>query len=446
MTLGTVTPSITLHNPGHVHCGSQDPVEGHVSIKWAGKTQSAELFGPAQIYVTLQGRIKIRVGETTQGRSVRTRIPLFATRHCVHDGPLRIQHQETQNFPFQVRFPSDWRWQPDERWKQWSAHKGFDVSDKTYSLDPDQPLPPSMITLDNNIRDDGEALIQYRVEVETVMPNLDVTVSSMHKLQLRKDVLYERPRMARAIPAVLMPNEGTLVVRDRCLIPESMRSDPHGFRQRASAVFRPVPKPESHLDWAITLPRNVHRGQAYVVTVRCHPSAEKSNAPETPEVRLLSMKARAEARVVVRTEQDSWLSGGWSQYAEAGKETVTLDAKSEAKEADNGGPSTAPVVEQGEAKSAGVLLHKGNDWTQTVPFEILTKDICTSIKSMCIRRVYTILVKCQISVAGRREELSRSVQVEVYPPLAEEEDPLPPPAPEYGEVVSEKEDLPAYEA
>ncbi|KXJ85460.1 hypothetical protein Micbo1qcDRAFT_209941 [Microdochium bolleyi] len=289
MTLGTVIPSVVLHKPDHVHCGPADPVEGHVRVKWMPK-ESTELFGPAKIHVTLHGRIKVRMGESNKASTLRTRVPLFSIRRCIHDGPLRIQPRETQNFPFQISFPSDWRWAADGRWKQRS-----DAEDKMYSLDPNQPLPPSMTMRNDGLGDSGEALIQYCIEIEAGLPNLDVSISTLNQSFGLKLVLYERPRMLTAVPPQFTPSSGTLVVRDRCLVPEAMRPDPHGFRQRASAMFRPGPKPQSVLEYVITTPKHVHKGQPLVVAVRCHQTAERSTTPETPELRLLGVQATAEA-------------------------------------------------------------------------------------------------------------------------------------------------------
>lgn len=291
MSVGTLHALTILNEPGKTHCGSRDPVLGHINLRYSPgpKNPGAELFGPLQVFVVLHGRAKSKVWKSNgQSTSIyRGRAPLFTRRVLVYDDSFRARPGEETMFPFSVSFPET---------VDALAVDDF-TGDARFLCHQNQPLPPSFQSSYHGFAHRYESFVEYRVGVDVIMPQLQVAVDKPTKY-LEPIVQYQRPGGSPL--AAVRPTEwrGVVSVKNELLLPESDR--PSGFRGKTKALFGGGHFPTYAFDWVCLAPKDVYLGQPVCFEVKIKPREHECTAPLVPEVCLkffcLEIKALTQVR------------------------------------------------------------------------------------------------------------------------------------------------------
>ncbi|KAH7029888.1 uncharacterized protein B0I36DRAFT_432482 [Microdochium trichocladiopsis] len=452
-SLGTLRPVAVLHDPEHVHCGPEDPVQGYVELSYIPSRHVAhdtELFGPCRIFLTLRGRLKVTVElgrrhgtQSLSDRTRRARVPLFSTPEMlVHDGPVQLSASQPRNYTFSLSFPAD-ATIPDHVVAMCAP---WDPSDDMFSMAPRQPLPPSMNMQRDEIAGFPDHVgVQYELATRLEMPGINVEFSydlidsGLNNKLARVDggvsawrgtkVLYERPRVARPVPLDLKHGTGWLLVKDRDLVHACDAGDSAngegggGFRAKASALLKGslAWRPLCVIGWQISCAKDVHSGQPLLVQVRVQPSESKSTTPVMPAVELVKVTVAVETRVQARVFAEARGQLEFDKNEPGPEETVVVTlGKTQAKK-----PSPANDKEVGgnaDVERAGDngLFSAANDWTQMLTFPTITKDLGSSFTAPCIRRTYMFRVKSLVRIAGldRQEQFEQPFTITVHPPLS----------------------------
>ncbi|KAI1274950.1 hypothetical protein F5Y07DRAFT_188406 [Xylaria sp. FL0933] len=301
MSVGTLFAKVVLNQPSKIHCGSRDPVQGHVNIRYqpGAKNASSELFGPLRVSVFLHGRAKSKVwksnGQTTS--IYRGRAPLFSHRVVVYDDSFRAQPGDTAIFPFTLYFPETANAVAVDDFRE----------DPRFICHPNQPLPPSFQSDYRGFANRYEAFVEYRVGVDAVMPQLQVDVQTAGKYE-EPVVHYERPRPSQPVNSRPTDWSGYVSVRNELLLPEADR--PSGFKQKTKALFGAGHFPTYAFDWVCLAPKSVHLGQAVCFEIRIKPRDSECTAPLVPPVWLKYFRLEIMAHTQVRAHTQIFRSPG----------------------------------------------------------------------------------------------------------------------------------------
>ncbi|KAI0191893.1 hypothetical protein F4808DRAFT_443569 [Astrocystis sublimbata] len=295
MSVGTLHANILFSEPGKIHCGSSDPVLGHVSIRYqpSQRNPGAELFGPLQVMVYLHGRAKTKIWKSNgQSTSIyRGRAALFARKALVYDDSFKAQPGEEGVFPFSLTFPE---------LTDGTDLDDFDDADPRFVCQRRQPLPPSFQSDYRGFAHHYESFVEYRVGVDVIMPQLRVDVIKPDRYQ-EPLVRYERPRMSQPTQAAPLNWRGYVSVKNELLLPEEDR--PSGFRQKTKAFLGAANFPTYAFDWVCLAPQIFHLGQPAAFEVQIKPREKECTAPLVPEVRLSYFQIEIEARTQVRADR-----------------------------------------------------------------------------------------------------------------------------------------------
>ncbi|KAJ2988964.1 hypothetical protein NUW58_g3707 [Xylaria curta] len=389
MSVGTLHASIILSEPGKIHCGSRDPVLGHVSIRYAPGNQnpSAELFGPLQVFVTLHGRAKTKLWKSNgQSTSIyRGRAPLIARRVVVYDDPFRAQPGDTANLPFSLRFP-----------EVTDAIVGDDFEDDPrYIIHPSQPLPPSFNSSYHGFAHRYEAFVEYRIGVDVFMPQLQVGVSKPTEYG-EPVVLYERPRFSHPVQGNPFEWRGFVSVKNELLLPEADR--PSGFRQKTKAFLGAGNFPTYAFDWLCLTPKDIHLGQPACFEVKIKPREHECTATLIPEVRLQFFRFEIKAHTQVRATRTFF-----SCPTSEGNYTVC---------------ETLGAIDNREPFS------KANEYTKIINTDALGGSFGSTFATYNISHAYTAKITFALEVTGKVKNISEEYGIMVHPPL----ETAPPPA------------------
>ncbi len=417
MSVGTLHTQIVLNEPGKVHCGSRDPVLGHVNIRYSPgqKNAGAELFGPLKVFVFLHGRAKTKVwksnGQTTS--IYRGRAPLFSQRVLVHNDSFRAQPGDTAIFPFSLVFPET---------ANAMVTDDFD-EDPRFICHRNQPLPPSFQSSYHGFSHRYEAFVEYRVGVDVVMPQLHVDVNKPTKY-LEPVVNYERPRVSQ--PADPRPSDwrGFISVRNELLLPESDR--PSGFKQKTKAWFGAGHFPTYAFDWVCLAPQDVHLGQPVCFEVKINPRERECTATLVPQVRLTNFRMRISAYTQVRAERSLF-----SSPESEGDYTVC---------------DVMGVIDTNEPFS------KANEFTKIVNAQALgsgnTGTFSSSFATYNISHAYSTSISFAFELTDKVKKIEKEYITTIHPPLKIAPRPPPTtagPSSQPHNVENQESDLPRYE-
>ncbi|KAJ1325492.1 hypothetical protein MN608_08685 [Microdochium nivale] len=463
--LGNIKALIVLNDAARVHCGPDDPVLGHVQLTYFQHPRlppNHELFGPVKIFLLLRGQLLV---------TDRRLFPLFSSgEQCIFDGALACKSVEKCEFPFQMRFPDRIDWDNylaqtthvSQRVPAWE-----DPLDKhTFNDDQDQPLPPTMEVGGSSFANiPEEVAVYYELCVRMEMPGIDVDISQntipMGSLLGWPDyrgtpVLYECARARVPVYEELQRLGGFTEIKDRSFAVIADGIEGSGFRSKASKLLHSSlsSRPVVMLGWHVMVPSAVHRGQPLVLQIRVQPSEVKSTAAVTPAIELVKLTAIVEALVEGRVQARKSYQVEYKKQIEVAKEEVVFGStkrvdqdKSWLSVDDNShnnfrrGTSRGRFSSSSSSRSGATppataptaLFTSENGWTQAVLLSNITKNLCSSFRTVCIHRSYVLRVSCRIRMAGvqREEKISKTVRFTVHPPLASADDDglgaLPPP-------------------
>ncbi|KAI8945956.1 hypothetical protein F4801DRAFT_97212 [Xylaria longipes] len=413
MSVGTLYTHIVFSEPGKIHCGSRDPVLGHISIRYSAgqKNPSAELFGPLKVFVFLHGRAKTKVwksnGQTTS--IYRGRAPLFSRKVLVYDDSFRAQPGEVKIFPFSLTFP-----------EVADAMVLDDFGDDPrFICRQNQPLPPSFQSSYHGFRHRYEAFVEYRVGVDVAMPQLPVDVNRPTKYD-EPVVHYERPRVSQPVRGRPRDWRGYISVKNELLLPESDR--PSGFRQKTKALIGAGNFPTYAFDWVCLSPGNLHIGQPACFEVQIKPRAHECTATLIPEVRLKYFLIEIMANTQVRAQR---------QIFRAPESEGNYRICQVMGAIDNREP-----------------FSKANEYTKIVNTEALgsgkTGALSSSFATYNISLAHTIKLSFAFEITDKVKHIDREYAIMVHPPLETAPPPIAGPSSE-AQNAKDSVDLPRYE-
>ncbi|KAI0483461.1 hypothetical protein F4859DRAFT_399804 [Xylaria cf. heliscus] len=417
MSVGSLYTTTVLSEPGRVHCGNHDPVQGHVNIKYyaAPKNPSAELFGPLKVFVFLHGRAKTKIwksnGQTTS--VYRGRAPLFSQRVLVYDDSFRAQPGESAIFPFSLTFP------------EVTDTVGVDEFDEDprFIYRQSHPLPPSFQSSYHGFAHRYEAFVEYRIGVDVMMPQLpvDVTRPTMYQEPV---IRYERPRASQPVGARPRDWRGYISVKNELLLPEADR--PSGFRQKTKALLGAGNFPTYAFDWVCLAPADIHLGQSACFEVQIKPRAQECTAPLVPEVRLKYFLIQIMAHTQVRAHRQ-----------------IFRCPESE---------GNYRICQMMGAIDNRDAFSKANEYTKIVNTEALgsgkTDTLGSSFSTYNISQTHTIKISFAFDLTDKVKHIDREYAITIHPPL----ETAPPPITAIAGPSSEPQntedtisDLPRYE-
>ncbi|KAK7743077.1 hypothetical protein SLS62_010709 [Diatrype stigma] len=423
MSNGSLTATIVLDKPDHVHCGSHDPVTGNVCLRYrppplasadaAASSSSTELFGPLRVTIRLHGRAKTKIKRDKEYD--RGRVPLFSMARLVYDGPLRLAAGAVRLVPFAVRFPDTVA--PTAAQVQ-AFPRCFDARDARFDTAPDQPLPPAMSTAYHGFTQTFECFVEYRLGAAVAMPGMHVSVHCPRD-EDGPLIAYDRalpPPLALTTTAFgssggIDPRPhrlgGTIRVQSKHLLPEADR--PRGFRAKTKAALNPTAYyPVAVFGWSCAVPTQVCRDENATVpiTVRAWPRFEESTAASAaaaagggdakmaamPEVRLLRCAVRVTAHTRARAEIHFV-----SCHDAEGHEDVAFWSSR---------PDPTPFRE-------------ADGWTKTLGSVTLGRRVPSSFRTVNIARYYRMHVGLAFALPGGETRDFKDVfSLDVLPPLA----------------------------
>ncbi|KAI0860806.1 hypothetical protein F4860DRAFT_188242 [Xylaria cubensis] len=383
MSIGTLFTNIVLSEPGKIHCGNNDPVLGHISVRYSAwqNNQSAELFGPLKVSVFLHGRAKTKIwksnGQTTS--IYRGRAPLFSRKVLVYDDSFRAQPGEEGVFPFSLNFPEV---------TDAMVIDDFD-EDSRFITRPNHPLPPSFQSSYRGFAHRYEAFVEYRVGVDVVMPQLPVRVSKL----LEPVVHYERPRAPEPVTRRPCDWRGYVSVKNELLLPESDR--PSGFKQKTKALLGAGNFPTYAFDWVCLAPKDIHLGQPACFEVQIKPRAHECTATLVPDIRLKYFLIEIMAHTQVRAHRQIFRS----PESEGNYRICQM----------------AGAIDNREPFS------KANEYTKIVNTEALgsgkTGTLSSSFATYNISQTHTIKISFAFEITDKIKHTDREYAIMVHPPL-----------------------------
>ncbi|KAI1828328.1 hypothetical protein F4861DRAFT_178133 [Xylaria intraflava] len=397
MSAGTLITKVVLNEPGKVHCGTRDPVMGHVRIGYFPRqsTPNTELFGHLKVFVTLHGRAKTKIWKSNgQGTSVyRGRAPLFAQKVLLYDDSFRAQPGELAMFPFSLVFPVTTD-------AQAIGINDFPDQDTKFVCDRNQPLPPSYQAPHQGIGHRYEAFVEYRVGVDVVMPQLPVEVEKPTKYQ-EPVVHYEGPSAFQPVSRSPWDWKDSISVNNELLLPESER--PSGFKEKTKALFGTRQFPTYAFDWVCLAPRDIYLGQPLCFEVHIQPRESECTAALIPEVRLEFFHVEIKAHAYVRAHKVIFRTP------------------------DSEGHST--VFQMNGIVDTAEPFSKANGNTKIITTRAIgnrgISAFSSSFATYNIVLAYTVKISFALSVTKRSKKIEKEYVVVVHPPL----DTAPPPSP-----------------
>ncbi|KAJ3578592.1 hypothetical protein NPX13_g1976 [Xylaria arbuscula] len=395
MSVGTLHANIILNEPGRIHCGSHDPVQGHVSIRYTPgpRNVNAELFGPLNISVNLHGRVKSKIWKSNgQSTSIyRGRAQLFLEDVGMNNLSFRAKPGETQLFPFSISFPENAHPLRDKHGK-FLNQDTFD-EDPRFNISPYQPLPPSFQNSYHGFAHRYESFVEYRLGVEIGMPQLQVDV--IKPIEDQEPIIhYERPRVTPSTEGD-QPTEwrGYISVRNELLLPEADR--PSGFRQKTKALFGAGHFPTYSFDWICSAPKHIHLGQPVCFEVKIMPREHECTATLVPDVRLKYFRMELTAYTQVRSKR------------------VLLRCQ--------GSEGKYTVCEMVGFIDSRDPFSKANDNTKLINTDAIGSgrigSFVASFTTFNISQTYILKIGFAFEVAGQVKHIDREYAIMVYPPL-----------------------------
>jgi len=467
MSVGTLHAKIVLDQPGKIHCGSRDPVSGHVNIRYQPGPQNpgaAELFGPLKVAVILHGRAKTKIWKS-QGQSTRIyrgRAPLFRKTLLIYDDSFRAQPGDSVVIPFSICFP-------ETTAGGGGLHRdGFEEDVRFIGGHVIQPLPPSFQNSYHGFAHRYEAFVEYRVGVDVAMPRLRVDVNRPTKYS--EPLVHYECEHPRSIPPGGRTKacnnwQGFVSVKSELLLPEADR--PSGFRQKTKALFGGANIPTYAFDWVCVAPQHLYLGQPVSFRVCIKPREQQQQQSTTtktttnliiPEIHLKSLHLEIVAHTLVRAERSLFTCP-----ESEGNYTVCQISGTSANNSGGG---------------AGEPFSKANGYTKIVNTPVLlpgntgmgmggmsTGTLSSTFTTYNIAVQYTATVRLAFLIVDKVKKFETEYGVVVYPPVehgkapapAQAHSPAPPPfAPQWGATAGPssappdiggmaEEPLPAYE-
>ncbi|KAI0153276.1 hypothetical protein GGR57DRAFT_150468 [Xylariaceae sp. FL1272] len=409
MSVGALHTTIVLSEPGRIHCGSRDPVHGHVKIRYnplQNSPNASELFGPLKIHVIFHGRAKTKIWKNSNQstRIYRGRAPLFAQRVLIYDDSFKAQPLEIKTFPFQLTFPEA---------TALLMRSGFNGSYR-FLTNNSQSLPPSFKDEYSGFAHKYEAYVEYRVGVEVSMPSLHVDVLKPGKYQ--EPIIYYQPSVPR-VNIQQIDWRGDVSVSNELLLPEADR--PSGFKQKTKALFGAAHFPTYAFDWVCTAPKHLQSGQAARFDVKIIPRESECTAVLVPDVHWTCLFLEVKALTQVRAE-----AGLLSTPESEGNYTVC-------------NMRCFPADRQ--------PFSKANGFTKSIITQIDTtqQNFSPSFSTFNITQSYSMELNLAFSVTGKNKAFKKQYPVYIYPPA---ECPIAPAPPSLeAPPVQETPPLPQYE-
>lgn len=394
MSAGELFGKVHLGYPAKYHCGSNDPVTGHVALTYRppsnGKSSSnpedlQSLFGPLKVFLTFKGRAKSKIhksnGQTSS--TYRGRAPLFEEHVKIFDGTLTSKAAECTRFPFSLNFPDASQPMPNQ---------GDFRRDNRFHEEHGGPLPPTFSTKFRGFSKSTVAFVEYRVCALVRMPGIDINIRGLEGENNEPAVLYEQPRLpaSEAPPTPVQQFSHTIELQNENLLPESER--PTGFRQKTKFLFSSEQYPTYIFDIITSLPAEVYMGQPLKFELSLHPNWNRCTAPLPPEVKLQSFRVCMESHTDIRAEY------GFLSAPESSSTDITC-------------PLITMTIEK------DTPFCKANDHTKIVHTRAGILNARSSFSTYNICRHYTLRIEYVIFAAGKTKTLKRTVPVTVHPPL-----------------------------
>ncbi|KAI8628142.1 hypothetical protein F5Y19DRAFT_439796 [Xylariaceae sp. FL1651] len=427
MVVGTFHTSIVLAEPGKIHCGTHDPVQGHINIRYAPspKNVGAELFGPLQVFVILHGRAKTKIWKSNgQSTSIyRGRAKLFSRQVNIYNDSVRATPGETKLYSFSIPFPEN-----DEPVLDQRGHvldRDDFPNDLRFNISPHQPLPPSFQSSYHGFAHRYESFVEYRVGVEIVTPKLHVDVTKPTEYQ-EPIVHYERPRVAPSADksGKTTSRRGYISVRNELLLPESDR--PSGFKQKTKALLGAGHFPTYAFDWVCLAPNQIHLGQPVCFEVKIKPRKNECTATLIPEVRLKHFRMKISAHTQVRAKRALFHSPG--------------------------SEGSYTVWEMMGAIDSHEPFSKANDNTKIVNTDAIGSrgagSFASSFTTFNISQTYTTKISFAFELAGKVNNIDQEYATIVHPPLEISRHPTlttAGPSSQSSNLENRASDLPRYE-
>ena len=374
MGIGTVGVKIQVDDPRRIRLGSQDEVTGSVTLTFHPKASqqiTPELFAPLTITVFLQGRAKTKIWKSNgRHRTIyRGRVPLLHISGVIHNGKCKLAAEEAQSFRFVMQFPESVAtyspgWEDDAVFRS------------------DGRLPPTMGMSYHGFAHRYDCFTEYNVSCAVSIPGIEVDIQ--HYVQMAP-ILYGMS----AIPSEAANRNkkrtcNWVGVQNENLMLEEHR--PHGFRQKAKAVF----KSDFYPSWAAEIwcetQQNLYLNEGLTFTLSLKPSP-KNNAEIEPTVTLWLCQVELTAHTLVRAE-------GLFYYPSSEGNDLAANF----------------------AVQASQPFSKANDWSITIttaPIQGLVESFVTHN----ISRGYTMQIVVYLKLAGKEEKVRYSMPVLIHPPV-----------------------------
>ncbi|KAH7029486.1 uncharacterized protein B0I36DRAFT_384983 [Microdochium trichocladiopsis] len=469
LVLGKIKPYIILDDPKHVHCGAQDPIRGRVRLVYSSSSHVASdvgLSAPCKIVLTLQGNLKVEIGPSKkqgggglQNYYTISMARMFAQPHVVFDDLLPSLRKEynhgmaadmSRSFDFSVAFPdrildADCF---DRKWGDGKNHKkekesivGATRDEDKYDMDPLQPLPPSMMVRKAlNFDVPGELSVQYTLTARVEMPGTSVAT-----LIDSVPIIFDRPLDAGAAATGVPASSSEVQKRFGHFAfqaPGLGAGIKNTLLARTSSIFRngsssnrpPLHDQDYLLSWQLTCPTEVHRGRPLDIQLQILPGHQEIDSEATPHamppvIGLEKVIVDMEILVHGQGEVDERrvLPGGKSrpgqQYAGRGvvvEETLSAQEKSRKEKHSTRAVDGNEDHGDSSSTSGGIgLLHAGNGWARVISLPRITEGLCSSFRTVCIRRAYFVNVRCRVQLPTSRQKVTfqHSFPITVLPPL-----------------------------
>ncbi|KAI0506415.1 hypothetical protein F5B22DRAFT_453685 [Xylaria bambusicola] len=418
MSVGILGASIILDEPTKIHCGSREPVQGRINIRYqrGPGNPNAELFGPLRVIVVLHGRAKTKIWKSN-GKSTsiyRGRAPLIHCEQEIYHDSFRAQPGQMESFPFSLIFPEATQSLLRDDFKE----------DPRFNTLPCQPLPPSFRSNYHGFAHRYESFVEYRVGVNIEMPQLRVDVNKPTEDQ-EPIVHYEPPRIpVDQSRSHITTWSGFAAVRNELLLPESDR--PSGFRQKTKALLGAVDYPIYSFDWECSAPTHIHLGQPVCFEVRIKPRADQCTAPLIPDVYLKYFRMEISAFTQVRADR-----------------SIFTCPQSE---------GNYTVCEMMGMIDSRQPFSKANDNTKFVNTEAIGTGrlgaFASSFTTFNIAQTYTTKISFAFELTDKVRHIDKEYPILVHPPLEVARHPPPAvagPSSQPAGEESKNADLPQYE-
>lgn len=295
----------------------------------------------------------------------------------VYDDSVRLGDHEQILVPFSIAFPSGNEAQPSTN--TWTHDSRFDSTGGA-------PLPPSVNVVYFGFSHHFECFVAYQINVSVSTPGIEVAIDGLHgeggphlqyePLPPLRDTSIEHHRL-----------KCSAKVQNEFLLPEDLR--PHGFKERAKAVFQSDYYPTFQYEISLSVPKAIYLGERIRFRCKIKPDLQNSTAPTIPDVTLYGLQAQLRANTLCRSEQ------GWiSCYESHGSEDVL----------------------QLESRKDPVPFNKADNWVKDLETQVVEGNFCSSFSTFNIARSYSLKLHLCIGCAAKSTNLEHRVQVILHPP------------------------------